>query len=1063
MKKFIYTTTALLLTFSLVFVSCEDDRPEPPGGISGTVIDQATGNPLNAAHIRLQTGATATSGNDGFFQFSELEAGEYTLTVTRTGFSELRGYLVTVRPGQVTQRNVPLERLPPSLQIMSATTPPVPIDTLDFGSALADVTRSFNIFNDGPERLEWDLTYTAVWITSTNVSSGTLDPGASRPVVVTIDREALSSGANVTTIHVTSNNGVRDLVVTATDGRVRPTLNKLEPTDVTSTTAMFHGEILTAGTPAYTERGFVFSRSPMPTSQTTIARLTAPLTENRNFSAMATGLTLGQTYFARAFATNSLGTTYSANDIQFSPISTTPTLTTQDVTNINIANGTATFNGTIVSAGDPAYTERGFVFGTTPNPTSANIRVVAPGSGALGTFSLAVSDIREGEIYYVRAFATNVNGTEYSTNQVSLNFVATMPTVTTQAITTFSIAAGTATFVGNITSAGDLPILERGFVYATTPNPTSANIRLTAQGTGTGAFSLPVTDIQEGETYYVRAFVRNANGTEYGDQVILNFVAAMPTVTTQAITERSVANGTARFNGTLVSLGDLPIIERGFVFGTAPNPTVGADERILIPGSNTGVFVANATDLQEGRVYHVRAFATNANGTEYGENVTVDFNAIMPTLGTTSVTARNFAERTATFSGSVTTVGDLQIIERGFVYSTTISLPTLGNSARLPAAGTGEGTFFANATSLTQGATYHIRPFVTNSAGTEYGNAITFDFNAIPPTLSTGAPTINLAEQSVVFHGSILTVGDPPYTQRGFVYGRTNTPIVGIDSTVTVSGSGITGPFNIFVDNIPFGGTYFVRSFAIDYHGIARYGEVQSFNFNPIAATVTTQVPTFISPTIARFNGTITNMGTPTYTERGFVFSRNQNPETTNDATRVVVPGVGSGPFSIEVPGLDFGVQMFVRAYVISEAGVRYGQQVSFTLQHPNISVFQGIMVTSADIGGNINWTNANMECNNLTLGGFSDWRLPTLSELVAMAAVRTIDPTPRPPGMFSRAYWSSGQSGTNRIAVLMPGSGSTTSSPTQFVLPPTATITNSPYLWTQEQIFARCVRTITP
>ena len=529
MKKLIYTSTALLLTFSLIFVSCEDDRPEPPGGISGTIVDQATGNPLNAANIRLFNAtasmvASEVSGNDGFFQFSQLEPGEYTLTVTRTGFTELRGHPVTVRSGQTTPTSVPLAVLPPALRIMSTTNPPISIDSLAFGSE-GVTTRTFSIFNDGPEPLTWLIINNSSWISNLSAESGTLQPGVSQPISITIDRTQLDGGRNVYLLNITSNSGSGELRITAV-GPTPPTLNTLPVTNITTTTAMLHGEILTVGSPAYTERGFVFSLSPMPTLETSIARVTASLTGSRTYSATVTGLTLGQTYFVRAFAISGGRVGYSTNEVSFTAQQALPTVTTQEATHRNIGAGTITLNGTIVNAGDPIYTERGFVVGTTRNPTVQDATIVPASGMGTGSFSVNLTGRTIGSVYYVRTFATNVVGTAYG-EEIAIDFTAIAPVVSTQA--TSQIGSTSAIFNGTIVVAGDPTFIERGFVYSTTPNPTFNDSRVIVSGSGAGTFNVNRAGLRLGTTYHVRAFALTDRDTVLGESV--SFTTSVPSGT----------------------------------------------------------------------------------------------------------------------------------------------------------------------------------------------------------------------------------------------------------------------------------------------------------------------------------------------------------------------------------------------------------------------------------------------------------------------------------------------------------------------------------------------------
>jgi len=91
------------------------------------------------------------------------------------------------------------------------------------------------------------------------------------------------------------------------------------------------------------------------------------------------------------------------------------------------------------------------------------------------------------------------------------------------------------------------------------------------------------------------------------------------------------------------------------------------------------------------------------------------------TVTTTSVT--NITATGATGSGTVEDDGNSTITERGVCWSTSAN-PTTANS-KATAAGT-TGSFTANITGLSDGTVYHVRAYAINSAGTTYGNDVTF-------------------------------------------------------------------------------------------------------------------------------------------------------------------------------------------------------------------------------------------------------------------------------------------------------------------------------------------------
>jgi hypothetical protein len=316
MKKIFYLVAAAAFLCSCAEEAPNENGDEATGSIYGIIADKATSEPVRSAGVQLNpTGTKTITGSEGQYEFTELKAGDYTINVTKTGYTDLVNYKITVAAGKTNKGDVQLEKLPPSLRVVNDKQQD--IDTLDFGSATGDVARSFSIFNDGPESLEWQLTETSEWITGVSKAEGTLKAGAAQAIVLTIDREKLSNGNNSTTVHITSDNGSKQLIITAT--KPLPILNTLAATNITATSAKFNGVIIDNGHPSYTERGFVYSTSSMPTLENTIAKLTATITNNKEYSANVSELTLSQTYYVRAYAINSVGTAYSSNEVSFIP------------------------------------------------------------------------------------------------------------------------------------------------------------------------------------------------------------------------------------------------------------------------------------------------------------------------------------------------------------------------------------------------------------------------------------------------------------------------------------------------------------------------------------------------------------------------------------------------------------------------------------------------------------------------------------------------------------------------------------------------------------------------
>lgn len=298
--------------------------------------------------------------------------------------------------------------------------------------------------------------------------------------------------------------------VSFTTAAILSTLTTTAASSIASTTAVTGGVITNDGGAAITARGVVYSRNPSPTmtdSKTTDGSGTGTFTSN------LTGLIPGATYYVRAYATNSVGTSL-GNQIQFTTQTTAPVLTTTTAT--NITSNTASSGGNITSdGGEPVYT-RGVCWSTSENPTTSDSKTVN-GTGT-GTFTSSITGLLPGRVYYARAYATNSVGTGYG-NQITFTTTATLPSITTTSLS--SVTATSFVSGGNVTNDGGSDVRARGVCWSTSPNPTIDNSK-TTNGTGAGSFTSYVTGLTAGVTYYVRAYATNGVGTAYGNELRAN-------------------------------------------------------------------------------------------------------------------------------------------------------------------------------------------------------------------------------------------------------------------------------------------------------------------------------------------------------------------------------------------------------------------------------------------------------------------------------------------------------------------------------------------------------------
>jgi FlaG/FlaF family flagellin (archaellin) len=287
-----------------------------------------------------------------------------------------------------------------------------------------------------------------------------------------------------------------------------------------------------------------------------------------------------------------------------------PIVSTGEVTGIDAVS--AQGHGEVLDGGKSNVTVRGLCWSTHQYPTLADPHT-ANGSG-MGSFQGELTGLAVATTYYVRAYATNGVGTGYG-NQQTFTTLAGLPAVSTDGVS--EVQATTAACGGTVTADGGFPVTARGVCWSITPQPTATNAH-TVNGAGMGQFVSSLTGLQPGTLYYVRAYATNVNGTVYGEQRTFTTATGLPSVTTAAVTD--VANGSALCGGVVLSDGGFSVTARGVCYSTTPGPTISGPH--TQDGAGLGSFVSQLMGLTAGATYYVRAYATNANGTVYGEERT---------------------------------------------------------------------------------------------------------------------------------------------------------------------------------------------------------------------------------------------------------------------------------------------------------------------------------------------------------------------------------------------------------------------------------------------------------
>ncbi len=277
-----------------------------------------------------------------------------------------------------------------------------------------------------------------------------------------------------------------------------------------------------------------------------------------------------------------------------------------------------------------------------------------------------------------------------------------------------------------------------------------------------------------------------------------------PTVTTQAVT--GIGTTTATGNGNITDLGAPDPTAHGVCWNTGGAPTTADNHTDEGAAAATGAFTSGLTGLSPNTNYYVRAYATNTTGTVYGIEVSFTTAQQAPTITTQAVTG--VGTTTATGNGNITDLGAPDPTAHGVCWNTG-GVPTTADSHTDEGAAAATGAFTSGLTGLSPNTTYYVRVYATNTAGTRYGNEVTFKTKvaltmALMPAVG-GATAPTAGTTTNMDAGSVQNISASPTTGYHFDY-WTATPSAsavfgnafGASTTVTLNGSAmVTAAFSI--------------------------------------------------------------------------------------------------------------------------------------------------------------------------------------------------------------------------------------------------------------------------
>jgi len=208
----------------------------------------------------------------------------------------------------------------------------------------------------------------------------------------------------------------------------------------------------------------------------------------------------------------------------------------------------------------------------------------------------------------------SINGETTGQEPTKETDLASLKTIEANEVEAFS-----AIILAKIEDNGGSSVKEQGICYALTSTPDYNSSKKEPNSfKGSGEFEVKLTDLSEGETYYARAFAKNAKGISYGNEVSFTTKTAVPP--------------SFKMNDTIVSgphdiwtdvelteRGEDELVEVGVLYSTQESFDLESGTKLKQEGLNS-TFKYRMTDLEANTTYFYKPYAITEHGkTHYGE------------------------------------------------------------------------------------------------------------------------------------------------------------------------------------------------------------------------------------------------------------------------------------------------------------------------------------------------------------------------------------------------------------------------------------------------------------
>ena len=485
-------------------------------------------------------------------------------------------------------------------------------------------------------------------------------------------------------------------------------------------------------------------------------------------------------------------------------------------------------------------------------------------------------------------------------------------------------------------------------------------------------------------------------------------VAGKSLATVTTVAPSNITANVATAGGTITADGGSVVYDKGVVWSEQDNPTIGSSQSTFKSmGSLNTAFSGQISGLWAGKTYYLRAYALNEAGIAYGNTVT--FDTYSP-CGTVTSVNYNGSTYTAVPIGTQCWFKE-NLKTTKFRDGTNIQYLTNRDTWR-NLTYTGYGYYNGDVSYVdSYGALYSgyaaTSPLKLCPEGWRVPSRNDWLDLIAAVGVNSGIKLKSCRMPGSPLGGSCDTNVNPYWNYSATAYGVDYYNFSAVPGGYISGGS--SGNFNYLNSEGHFWTTTPYVFYLMDrnYYVSIPYGSVEAYSANngyqylngglsvrcikgetvpgKSLATISTVAVTNITANTATAGGTITADGGSVVYDKGVVWSEQNNPTIGNSNSTFRSSGTMSTSYSTNIDGLWAGKTYYLRAYAVNEAGIAYGNVVTFSSADPcnGTSSVDYDNYTYSTIGiGNQCWIRENLKTHKLrdgtdipVMGAYNTWR----------------------------------------------------------------------------------------